>query len=53
MLLGLVFFSFIGSYAGKLALNRLPERIFRVALKEILTVLSLQLLYTALRQIIV
>lgn len=53
LLLGLVFFSFMGSYAGKLALNRLPERIFRVALKATLTALSLQLLYTALRQIIV
>ena len=53
MLLELVFFTFIGSYAGKLALNRLPERIFRVALKATLTALSLQLLYTALRQIIV
>jgi uncharacterized membrane protein YfcA len=51
LLIGLVSFSFIGSYAGKLALNRLPERVFRVALKTILTVLSLQLLYTALRQI--
>jgi uncharacterized protein len=52
LLIGLVAFSFIGSYAGKLALNRLPERVFRVALKTILTVLSLQLLFTALRQII-
>jgi len=50
LLIGLVMFSFLGSYAGKLALNRLPERIFRVALKAILTLLSLQLLYTALRQ---
>lgn len=48
LLVGLVVFSFLGSYAGKLALNRLPERIFRVALKATLTLLSLQLLYTAL-----
>lgn len=53
LLIGLVLFSFIGSYAGKLAPNRLPERIFRVALKAILTALSLQLLYTALSQLIV
>ena len=33
-LIGLVTFSFIGSYAGKLLLNRLPEQIFRVALKR-------------------
>jgi uncharacterized membrane protein YfcA len=48
LLIGLVTFSFIGSYAGKLLLNRLPERIFRVALKATLTVLALQLLYSAL-----
>jgi len=49
-LIGLVTFSFIGSYAGKLLLNRLPEQIFRVALKATLTVLALQLLYSALRE---
>jgi uncharacterized protein len=52
LLIGLVLFSFLGSYAGKLALNRLPERIFRVALKLTLTVLGLQLLYRALGQLI-
>ncbi len=52
LLVGLVLCSFIGSYAGKLALNRLPERIFRIALKTTLTILSLQLLYTALSQLI-
>ena len=51
LLIGLVSFSFIGSYAGKLLLNRLPERVFRVALKATLTVLALQLLYSALGQI--
>ena len=50
LLIGLVLFSFLGSYAGKLALKRLPEPIFRIALKATLTVLSLQLLYNALRQ---
>lgn len=50
LLIGLVTFSFIGSYVGKLLLNRLPERIFRVALKATLTVLALQLLYSALRE---
>ena len=50
LLIGLVTFSFIGSYAGKLLLNRLPERNFRVALKATLTVLALQLLYSALRE---
>jgi uncharacterized membrane protein YfcA len=53
LLIGLVLFSFLGSYAGKLALNRLPERIFRIALKWTLTALSLQLLYTAASQLFV
>jgi uncharacterized membrane protein YfcA len=52
LLIGLVLFSFLGSYAGKLALNRLPERSFRVALKWTLTVLSLQLLYNAAAQLV-
>jgi uncharacterized membrane protein YfcA len=50
LLVGLVSCSFVGSYAGKLLLNRLPEPIFRVALKTTLTLLSLQLLYSALRE---
>lgn len=49
LLVGLVAFSFLGSYAGKLLLNRLPEKVFRVALKATLTVLALQLLYSAVR----
>jgi uncharacterized membrane protein YfcA len=51
LLIGLVSLSFLGSYVGKLALNRLPEPIFRHALKAILTVLALQLLYTAVNQL--
>lgn len=50
LLIGLVLFSFMGSYAGKMALNRLPEPLFRSALKATLTVLSLHLLYRAVRQ---
>jgi uncharacterized membrane protein YfcA len=52
LLLGLMVFSFLGSYAGKLALNRLPEQAFRIALKATLTVLGAHLLYTGLSQII-
>ncbi len=48
LLAGLVLFGFMGSYAGRAVLYRLPEHIFRVALKCILTLLSLRLLYTAL-----
>lgn len=50
LLVGLVSFSFVGSYAGKLLLNRLPERTFRIVLKATLTLLALQLFYTALRE---
>jgi len=49
LLIGLVTFSFIGSYAGKLLLNHLPERRFRVALNATLTALAMQLLYAAMR----
>ncbi|MDH3442735.1 MAG: sulfite exporter TauE/SafE family protein [Deltaproteobacteria bacterium] len=48
LLLGLVLFGFLGSYAGRSVLNRLPERVFRVGLKTILTLLGLRLLFTAL-----
>jgi len=49
LFIGLVSCSFIGSYAGKLLLNRLSERIFRAALEATLTVLALQLLFSASR----
>jgi uncharacterized membrane protein YfcA len=52
LLVGLVTFSFIGSYVGKLLLHRLPERVFRLALKATLTVLALQLLFSALRGLV-
>jgi len=52
LLAGLVAFGFIGSYVGQLLLNRLPERVFRISLKTILTVLGVQLLYTAFRGLI-
>ena len=47
LLVGLVLFGFVGSYVGRMVLNRLPEMVFRHALKAILTVLSLRLIYTA------
>jgi len=48
LLAGLLLFGFIGTYVGGLVLNRLPEPIFRVGLRLILTLLSLRLLYSAL-----
>ena len=47
LLVGLLAFGFAGTWSGKLVLNRLPEQIFRVGLKTILTLLSLRLLYSA------
>jgi len=48
LLAGLLVFGFIGTYVGGLVLNRLPEPVFRIGLRLILTVLSLRLLYSAL-----
>ena len=47
LIIGLLIFGFIGTYIGKLALNRLPEHIFRGALKSVLTVMALKLFYDA------
>jgi uncharacterized protein len=49
LLIGLLVFGFIGTYVGKLVLNRLPEEVFRNGLKAVLTVLALKLLYDAIR----
>ncbi|MEK9722857.1 MAG: sulfite exporter TauE/SafE family protein [Rhodospirillaceae bacterium] len=40
--------AFAGAWVGRMALNRLPEQVFRTALKWILTALALRLLYDAL-----
>ncbi len=45
LLVGLLGFGFAGTYLGKHALNKLPEKAFRISLKTILTVISLHLLY--------
>ena len=47
LLAGLLGFGFAGTYLGRLLLNRLPERVFRIGLKAILTVIALRLLYGA------
>jgi len=52
LLVRLVTFSFIGSYVGKLLLNRLPGAIFRAALKATWTVLALEMRYSALSETI-
>lgn len=47
LLVGLLLFGIIGTYGGSLVLNRLPETVFRVGLRMILTLLSVRLLYWA------
>ncbi len=45
LLVGLIGFGFIGTFIGRHALNRLPEHVFRIALKTIVTVIAFRLLY--------
>ncbi len=47
LLAGLLGFGFAGTYLGLRALDRLPERAFRIGLKAILTAIALRLLYGA------
>ena len=47
LLAGLLVFGFAGTLTGRLLLDRLPERVFSVALKIILTGLGLRLLVAA------
>lgn len=39
--------SFLGTYMGKYALDRIPERLFRIAIQTMLTVLALRLIWVA------
>ena len=52
LLIGLIIFGFAGTYIGKHALNRLPEHLFRVLLKAILTLLALRLMFDAASSLI-
>ncbi len=45
LLVGLLACGFIGTYAGKHMLNFMPEHIFRIGLKAVITALALRLLY--------
>ena len=47
LLVGLIAFGFIGTFIGKHALNRLPERVFRIAMRAIVTVIAFRLLFDA------
>lgn len=48
LIVSLIVFGFIGTYIGKLTLNRLPEHVFRVVFKSVLTVMALKLFYGAI-----
>ena len=48
LLIGLIGFGFIGTVMGKSLLNRLPEHVFKIGLKAILTLLAARLMYSAL-----
>jgi uncharacterized membrane protein YfcA len=47
MLIFLISFGFIGTIIGKRILKLLPEHIFSIGLKIILTLLALRLMYSA------
>ncbi len=47
LLIGLLAFGAAGTYCGRQALDHLPERLFRIALRAILTLLGIRLLYAA------
>lgn len=40
--------SFAGTYMGRYALDRIPERVFRIAIQTVLTLLSIRLIWLAL-----
>lgn len=48
LLIGLISFGFVGTLMGKTLLNKLPEHVFKVGLKAILTLLAVRLMYSAL-----
>ena len=47
LLVGLLLFGAVGTYAGRTVLDRLPEKVFRIGLQTVLTLLALRLLYAA------
>lgn len=47
LLAGLLAFGALGTYGGRMVLNRLPEQLFRAMLRIFLTLLAIRLLYAA------
>lgn len=50
LLAGLLLFGFVGTYCGKHMLNFMPEHIFRIALKVLLSILALRLIYSGVSE---
>ena len=48
LLIGLMAFGFAGTMTGRMLLNKLPERVFAIGLKVVLTLLSTRLIYSAI-----
>ena len=48
LLLGLIIFGVCGTLVGKKVLDKLPEKVFRIGLQTILTLLAARLLYASL-----
>jgi uncharacterized membrane protein YfcA len=51
LIAAMVVTSFIGTYVGKFALDRIPERIFRIAIQTMLTLLSLRLIWMSFEEL--
>ena len=47
LLVGLIGFGMIGTWVGRKVLDKLPEKVFRIGLNVILTLLACRLLYAA------
>tara|TARA_B100000686_G_scaffold137142_1_gene144371 strand:- start:562 stop:1080 length:519 start_codon:yes stop_codon:yes gene_type:complete len=52
LIIGMILFGIIGTWAGKTILIWMPEKVFAKAFNFVLTFLALRLLYEGLRQII-
>jgi uncharacterized protein len=47
LLAGLLIFGFAGTWVGKHTLAKLPEKVFRIGLKVVLSLIAVRLLYGA------
>ena len=52
LIIGMILFGIIGTWAGKTILMWMPEKVFARAFNIVLTILALRLLFEGLRQLI-